>query len=806
MIMPASRLSLRAALVPAIIALAAPLAGQSPLPRGDAPYDSAYFAWEAGDYPAALARLDRLLSGPRAEQTRVPAALLTGELYRTTELTSDGRMVRWSPDSRFVAYQTGTGAAIATHVVRVDAASPVEVASVTGSRAAFGAGRVAYVQPGTGIVVRDLATGEEQRIAGVEPSALYYSTGGVLHYVATVDGTAQIHRVEGGRGTAITSGPGTKANVMWLANGTLLYGIDGQTFAVMANGSAPATITGTSPTVSADRTAYAYITRDGTRYGIVVSRADGTKTYEVSTSYALADPRLSPDGARLVFQGMPREDWELYTAEAGGPPAGTRLTHDIMHDIMPQFISSSRILAPGGEGRHRRSFIYDLASGDRTRLFHNNTIRTVAPEYEWAVSPDGTRVLIVAERDGDTVSPERGVYLVDLTHEVTVAEVLARVRAQRTAENDLRARGRAMFAPVKTRVAAAVADVSKDRIYSYASDLFAFDSKYITQPGNAKAIEYIAAKLRSWGYEPELQYFEARPRNGQPTRTANIVARLRGTMDQDATYVVSSHFDSVLGGAGADDDTSGTTALLEAARVLAHRPQPRTIEFAFFTGEEAGLLGSREFVRRAVADKKQIIGALNNDMIGFANDQRIDNTIRYSNPGIRDMQHGAAIEFTNLITYDAKYYKSTDAQAYYDAYGDIVGGIGSYPILSSPHYHQSHDVLETIDQQQVAEVSKTTVATLMLLSTMPSRPSGVAVERRGTASHVTWTIAPESDVRSYHIEWGKPGSAPQGTLRVTGRSTTSADIPGIGEGVEIRIKSVNASGMEAWDWARIAAK
>ena len=90
----------------------------------------------------------------------------------------------------------------------------------------------------------------------------------------------------------------------------------------------------------------------------------------------------------------------------------------------------------------------------------------------------------------------------------------------------------------------------------------------------------------------------------------------------------------------------------------------------------------------------------------------LDNTIRYSNPGIRDIQHGAAFQFTNLITYDALYYKSTDAAAYYEALGDIVGGIGSYPVLSSPHYHQTHDVLENMNHQLITEVAKTTAATL----------------------------------------------------------------------------------------------
>src|SRR5262249_44448754 len=173
------------------------------------------------------------------------------------------------------------------------------------------------------------------------------------------------------------------------------------------------------------------------------------------------------------------------------------------------------------------------------------------------------------------------------------------------------------------------------------------------------------------------------------SRTANVVATLRGTVDPELVYVVSSHYDSIEGGPGADDDSSGTAALLEAARILAGHPLPATIVFASITGEEAGLLGSREFVRRATEQKMRVAAVLNNDMIGWMNDQRMDNTIRYSNPGIRDVQHAAAMLFTRLITYDALYWKGTDAMSFYDAYGDVIGGIGSYPGLRTPYYHPS---------------------------------------------------------------------------------------------------------------------
>ena len=65
-----------------------------------------------------------------------------------------------------------------------------------------------------------------------------------------------------------------------------------------------------------------------------------------------------------------------------------------------------------------------------------------------------------------------------------------------------------------------------------------------------------------------------------------------------------------------------------------------------------------------------IAAVVNNDMVGWANDHRLDATVRYSNPGLRDVQHAAAMQFTRLITYDALYYKNTDAAAFTDLYGD----------------------------------------------------------------------------------------------------------------------------------------
>ena len=63
-------------------------------------------AWDAGRYPEALARLERLLTGPNRDTLRRPIALLTGECYRTTELALDGQGLVWSRDGRRLAFGT----------------------------------------------------------------------------------------------------------------------------------------------------------------------------------------------------------------------------------------------------------------------------------------------------------------------------------------------------------------------------------------------------------------------------------------------------------------------------------------------------------------------------------------------------------------------------------------------------------------------------------------------------------------------------------------------------------------------------
>ena len=153
----------------------------------------------------------------------------------------------------------------------------------------------------------------------------------------------------------------------------------------------------------------------------------------------------------------------------------------------------------------------------------------------------------------------------DLAHTVTREDVRARVAANLAAEEALRAKGARLYAPIAESVKAMVAEASVARIYGYEKALFDFDSKHISQPGNKLASAYLFETYKSFGYAPEFQWFERA--NALGGQTANVVATLKGTVNPELIYVVSSHYDSVAIGPGADDDSSGTAALLETARM-----------------------------------------------------------------------------------------------------------------------------------------------------------------------------------------------------------------------------------------------
>jgi aminopeptidase YwaD len=103
---------------------------------------------------------------------------------------------------------------------------------------------------------------------------------------------------------------------------------------------------------------------------------------------------------------------------------------------------------------------------------------------------------------------------------------------------------------------------------------------------------------------------------------ANVCAVIKGTSKPDSVLVISAHYDH-LGGMGsetyfpgANDNASGIAFLLTLAKYYASHPQPYSIAFITFAGEEAGLVGSKYFTEHPLIPLSQIRFLINVDMVG----------------------------------------------------------------------------------------------------------------------------------------------------------------------------------------------
>ena len=109
-----------------------------------------------------------------------------------------------------------------------------------------------------------------------------------------------------------------------------------------------------------------------------------------------------------------------------------------------------------------------------------------------------------------------------------------------------------------------------------------------------------------------------------PTLVKNVIAIQRGTTEPNRVIIITGHIDSrvtdvmnaTADSPGANDDGSGTAAVLEAARVLSKRKFPATIVYAALSGEEQGLLGGKILADYAKAQGWNVVANLNNDIIG----------------------------------------------------------------------------------------------------------------------------------------------------------------------------------------------
>jgi Peptidase family M28 len=142
----------------------------------------------------------------------------------------------------------------------------------------------------------------------------------------------------------------------------------------------------------------------------------------------------------------------------------------------------------------------------------------------------------------------------------------------------------------------------------------------------------MTAKIDSWTQPKDTRRVDTDVQMG------NVMATLKGSdPTDDRIFLVSGHIDSRVSNVmnrtddapGANDDGSGTAAVIELARVMAKAKFPATVIFLVVSGEEQGLLGAEHLANQAFEEKWNIEGILNNDIMGSNNSNEttiIDNT------------------------------------------------------------------------------------------------------------------------------------------------------------------------------------
>jgi hypothetical protein len=148
-----------------------------------------------------------------------------------------------------------------------------------------------------------------------------------------------------------------------------------------------------------------------------------------------------------------------------------------------------------------------------------------------------------------------------------------------------------------------------------------------------KAGRYIGQRMENLGLGVEYYVWNN-------DTNPNVIGELAGMVHPDDIFIIGAHLDDVTGTPGADDNASGSVATMLAADILSQYQWGCTLRFAFWTGEEQGLLGSAAYAQHAASLGENIVGYLNLDMIAY-------NTIG-SDPGI-DLVYNPTMPTTQAL-------------------------------------------------------------------------------------------------------------------------------------------------------------
>jgi len=218
-------------------------------------------------------------------------------------------------------------------------------------------------------------------------------------------------------------------------------------------------------------------------------------------------------------------------------------------------------------------------------------------------------------------------------------------------------------------------------------------------------------------------------------QSRNIIGELRGTKYPDDIIIVCAHQDSTsdnpyLAAPGADDNGTGSSAVMAIAEQMSRMQFERTVRFILFSGEEQGLLGSTAYANWAAQNNQNIIAVLNADMIGYKDDATNDFDLIITTTG-EDLQ--------NFVAATAQYYLPQVPVHV------VIGGTGGSdhaPFSANgyqaillieheeeewyPYYHTQQDLPEHVSADLLTAGTKILLASAMELAVPVGGRAGLA--------------------------------------------------------------------------------
>lgn len=328
----------------------------------------------------------------------------------------------------------------------------------------------------------------------------------------------------------------------------------------------------------------------------------------------------------------------------------------------------------------------------------------------------------------------------------------------------------------------------------------------------------------------------------------NVVATLKGTNPDDKRiFIISGHLDNMrssptdsIGDApGADDDGSGTAAVIECARVMSKHTFPATIIFVTVSGEEQGLLGAAFMSEKAKKENWEIEAVLNNDIMGSNNSNEtniIDNTkIRVFSEGLPayETEKNAVnirmlgLENDGKARQLARYVKEI-GERYVDNLqvvmvyrndrflrgGDhtpyVQRGYAAVRITEmNENYTRQHQNIRTenniaygdlemhIDYEYLRKNTAMNLANLASLAKAPAVPDSVKmdVKKLSNSSYIFWNKPKSGDVKGYYILIRETTSAFWQKKIFT--TATAVTLPYSKDNYFFAVQSVNDTGNES---------